>query len=133
MSQENVETVRRLYGFWRDRDFSVIEDAIHPDAVIDVSRNVFNPGVHRGIYGLRRFVEQINEVWESFEATPEELIDAGDKVIVAHRISGKGRTSGVEADMRLFAVVTFRDGKILRFTGGLRDRAEALEAAGLSE
>jgi ketosteroid isomerase-like protein len=129
---ENVETLRRLYGFFRDRDYAVIEDAVHPDAVIDVSRNVFNPGVHQGPDGLRSFLAQIDEMWIDFDATPEEFIDGGDTVVVAHRIFGTGRKSGVETEMRLFAVVTFRDRKILRFTGGLRDREEALEAAGLS-
>ena len=133
MSQENVEVVRRVYEFWRDRDLSVIDAVIHPDAVFDVSRNVFNPGVHHGIDGFRGFAEQIDEMWENFEAIPEELNDAGDKVVVAHRISGTGRVSGVETEMLLFAVVAFRDGKILRYTGGFRDRSEALEAAGLQE
>ena len=133
MSEENVEIVRRLSRFWQDRDWATVEDAIHPDAVLDVSRNVFNPGTHRGIEGLRRFMEQTDEMWENFDVTPVEYIDAGDKVVVANRISGTGRGSGVETEMLLFAVIAFRDGKISRYTGGFRDRAEALEAAGLQE
>jgi hypothetical protein len=35
--------------------------------------------------------------------------------------------------MLLFAVIAFRDDKIVRYTGGFRTREEALEAAGLSE
>ena len=133
MSKENVDTVRRLYGFFRDRDYAVIEEAVHPDAVIDVSRNIFNPGVHQGIDGLRRFLAQVDEMWIDFDVVPEEFIDGGDAVVVAHRISGTGRESGVATEMRLYVVITFGDGKILRFTGGLRTREEALEAAGLSE
>ena len=133
MPPENVETVRRLYGFFRDRDYAVIENAIDPDAVIDVSRNIFNPGVHQGLDGVRRFLAQIDEMWIDFAATPEEFIDVGDAVVVAHRISGIGRESGVETEMRLFVVISFRDGKVLRFTGGFRSRGEALEAAGISE
>jgi ketosteroid isomerase-like protein len=133
MPQDNLELVRRFYEFWPDRDFGVIEPFVDPEAVIDVSRNVFNPGTHRGIDGLRRFLEQIDEVWEDFQITPEELIDGGDTVVVAHRISGKGRGSGVHAEVLRFGVITFRDGKVLRFTGGLEDRAEALEVAGISE
>jgi hypothetical protein len=34
--------------------------------------------------------------------------------------------------MRLFNIRTLRDGKVLRIAGGYRDRAEVLEAAGLS-
>jgi|RhiMethySRZTD1v2_1073278.scaffolds.fasta_scaffold65004_2 ketosteroid isomerase-like protein len=133
MSQENVEIVRRFYDFWRDRDYSLIEPLVHPDAVIDVTRNVFNPGVHRGLAGFRRFLEQIDEAWEGLELTPMELIDGGDTVVVAHRLSGKGRSSGVPTEMVLYGVCTLDAGKILRFTGGFQDRSEALEAAGLRE
>ncbi|MEK6327437.1 MAG: nuclear transport factor 2 family protein [Actinomycetota bacterium] len=133
MSEENVETVRRLYGLWPDRDFSSAEEVVHPDAVFDVSRNVFNPGVYRGIDGFLRFIEQVDEMWGNFQFEPEELIDAGDNVVAAIRISGKGRESGVEVEMQLFVIWTFREGKVLRYTGGYRDRSEALEAAGLQE
>jgi ketosteroid isomerase-like protein len=133
MSQENVEIVRRLYGFWLDRDFSTIADFVNPDVVLDLSRNVFNPGVHRGLDGFRRFLEEIDETWEDFRITPEEFVDAGNDVFVAYRISGKGRGSGVEANMRVFGVWTLHGGKVSRFAGGYRDRTEALEAAGLEE
>lgn len=133
MSQESVQVVQRLLGFWRDRDYSAIAGLIHPDAVVDVSRNVFNPGVHHGLDGFRHFVEQIDEVWEDFEITPLEFIDVGDNLVVANRISGKGRGSGVEVEMVLFGVCTFREGKVLRLTGGFRDQGEALEAAGLED
>ena len=99
MSQENVEIVRRLYGFWQDRDASAIEDVVHPDAVVDVSRNIFNPGTHRGIEGFMRFVEQIDEMWDDFMVTPEEFVDGGDTIVGTHRISGTGRGSGLETEM----------------------------------
>jgi hypothetical protein len=35
--------------------------------------------------------------------------------------------------MRVFQIWKFREGKLLRFTGGYRDRAEALQAAGMGE
>jgi ketosteroid isomerase-like protein len=133
MSQENVEIVRRCYGFWTDRDFSPFSELAHPDVVIDLSRNVFNPGVHRGLDGFRHMIEQVDEMWGSFQIEPEEFIDAGDNVFVASRISGRGRGGGVEAEMRAFAIWTLREGKVSRFRGGYRDRAEALEAAGLQE
>ena len=133
MSQGNVEVVQRLSGFWATRDFSAVEEALDPEAVLDVSRNVFNPGVWRGVDGFRRFVEQVDEMWENFQAELEEVIDAGAQVITATRIRGRGRHSGVEAEMETFQVWTLRDGKVLRLTGGFRSRADALEAAGLSE
>jgi ketosteroid isomerase-like protein len=97
-----------------------------------MSRNVFNPGVYRGLDGFRRFVEQVDERWERFEAEVEELIDAEDHVVTAVRLAGKGG-GGVEVEMHIFTVWTLRNGKVLRYEGGYRDRSEALEAAGLRE
>jgi ketosteroid isomerase-like protein len=77
MSQANVEIVRRLYDMFPARDFSAGEDLVHPDAVFDVSRNVFNPGVHRGIDGFRHFVKQVDEMWEDFRDRGEVLKAAG--------------------------------------------------------
>jgi ketosteroid isomerase-like protein len=133
MSQENVEIVRRASRFWIERDFSQMPELLDPEVVIDLSRNVFNPDVYRGYDGVKRYVQAVDEMWDKFEARIEEVIDAGDTVVTATRISGVGRGSGVQADMQLFQVVTLRDGRVLQVTGGYRDRAEALEAAGLSE
>jgi ketosteroid isomerase-like protein len=133
MSQENVEIVRRCFEFWAKRDFSAIQDVAHPDLVWDASRRVFNPAVYHGLDGFRRFVEQVDEMWEKFRFVPEEFIDAGDDVFTSVRLSGRGRGSGVQAEMREFAIWTFRERKLSRVTGGYRNRAEALEAAGLRE
>ena len=131
MSQENVEIVRRCTEYWASRDFSAIIEILDPNAVLDLSRNVFNPDVYRGVEGFRRWVLNVDEVWERFEAELEEIIDGDDHVVSAVRMSGRGRGSGVEVDMRVFQVWNFRGGKLVRLTGGYRDRAEALEAAGL--
>ena len=133
MSRENVEVVRRCYEYWTERDLSAFQQLAHPDVVIDLSRNVFNPAVYRGVDGFRHLVEQVEEMWEDFHIEPDELIDADDTVVSSVRLSGRGRGSGVETEMRLFGVWTFREGRVSRFAGGYRDRAEALEAAGLSE
>jgi ketosteroid isomerase-like protein len=131
MSQENVEIVRQCTEYWANRDFSAIIEILDPNAVLDLSRNVFNPDVYRGVEGFKRWVENVDEVWERFEAELEEIVDGADRVVSAVRMSGRGRGSGVEVDMRVFQVWHFREGKLVRLTGGYRDRAEALEAAGL--
>jgi ketosteroid isomerase-like protein len=50
--------------------------------------------------------------------------------VVTFRASGK--QSGAEVNMEVFQLWTFRDRKVIR-GHGFFDRAEALEAAGLSE
>jgi ketosteroid isomerase-like protein len=96
-------------------------------------RNLFNPGIYHGIDGFRKTVEPTDEMWDEFAVEPKEFIDLGDAVVVASKISGKGRGSGVEVEMSLSAVIEFREGKVSWLIGGLRDRAEALEAAGRAD
>jgi ketosteroid isomerase-like protein len=133
MSEENVEIARRFFGFWPDRDFSAIEEFMGPDGVIDMSRNVFNPGIYRGFDGFQDWLAVVDETWDDFRADPEEFIEVGDSLVTAVRVSGIGRSSGVQTEMLIFGIWRFDQGKVTRFTGGYRDRDEALEAAGLSE
>ena len=132
MSEENVEVVRRSFEIWKSRDLSDVPDLTHPDFVLDLSRNIFNPDLYRGTDGIRLFFERVDEMWDELEVNAEEIIDGDDRVVVASRLKGVGR-DGVEADMVVFQVWEFREGKVVRLTGGFRERGEALEAAGLSE
>ena len=131
MSQENVEIVRRCSEFWTSRDFAYLAEVADPEVVIDMSRNVFNPGVYRGLDGFRRFVEQVDEMWERFEAEVEELIDAGSR---SHRRSpcwkGARWSRGGDAHFHRLDAPQ-REGVAVR--GRYRDRSEALRAAGLQE
>jgi ketosteroid isomerase-like protein len=133
MSRDKVELVRRCMELWPEREFERIPEFFDPGIVIDLSRNVFNPDVYRGYDGVERFLQGVYETWERFEVEIEEAIDEGDTVVTASRISGKGRGSGVEAEMQIFQVWTLREGRIFSVVGGYRDRVSALKDAGLAE
>jgi uncharacterized protein len=133
MSQENVELVRRVYELWPTRQWSLIPDLFAPDVEIDLSRNVFNPDIYRGHAGTEKMLRAVEDMWDHFQIVPTELIDAGDKVVVAVTIKGTGKESGVDVSMQVLNIWTIRDSMIVRVVGGYRDRSEALEAAGLSE
>ena len=55
-----------------------------------------------------------------------------DSVVACLHLTGQGKSSGVEVDLRLYMHFKLRDGKIV-YLYGYADRGEALEAAGLSE
>ena len=133
MSQENVEIVRRAYEAMNNREFPRTSEFLDPDVEIDLSRNILNPDVYRGYAGFERLVGVIEDVWDDFRFELQELIEAGDRVVAHVTVSGKGRGSGVEAEMHVFNIWTLRQGKVIRLEGGYRERAEALEAAGRSE
>ena len=69
-----------------------------------------------------------------FRIEIEEIIDAGEKVIVLGGVRGRGAESGVDVQTSSFPQVwTFGDaGRPLRVEM-YQSRAEALEAVGLSE
>jgi ketosteroid isomerase-like protein len=133
MSQENVEIVRRCYELWESRDWSAIPEVFDPHVEIDLSRNIFNPDVYQGHAGVERYVRVVEEVWDDFKVVPAEFIDAGDNVVTAVTVRGKGKGSGVDVKMDLFNIWTLRDSRVARVVGGYRDRSEALEAAGLAK
>jgi hypothetical protein len=133
MSQENVEIVKRCMEYWDHRDISLVRHFLDPNVEFDLSRNVFNPAVYAGVSGLQRMVSVIDDAWDEFRADTDELIDAGDEVVTAVTIKGKGPGSGVEVSMQIFQVWRLRGSKVVRVVGGYRDRREALEAAGVLE
>jgi len=74
------------------------------------------------------------EAWDTFvgEAEEVESAPAEDRAFVALRFRGRGKGSGIEIEDRLFWVAEVRGGRLYRISE-YSDRAEALEAAGLSE
>jgi ketosteroid isomerase-like protein len=134
MSEENVEAVLRLSEANNRRDWDAVFDAYAPDIEWEDCSGLWGDwGVARGHDGLRqawrRWFEIFGDVRWDFDGEP---IDAGNDVVATYRIHGRGRGSGVEVDQRLTLIWSVRDSKIARVRA-YRERAEALEAAGLRE
>jgi ketosteroid isomerase-like protein len=89
-------------------------------------------GVQRGHDGFREVWRAVLEASEDVRMEPEEMIDAGQRILVTGHWVGHGRGSGVPFRERFYEVFTFRRGPVVRHEM-FRDRARAFEAAGLSE
>jgi ketosteroid isomerase-like protein len=128
MSQDNVEIVRTAFDAVFNRGEALKERA--PGYEVDLSRMV-GPG--RGVYGAgaaQRAFEEFSEPWESQRYEADEFIDAGEHVVTPFTSYHRGR-DGIEVQARAAFVWTIRDGQIARLCF-YQERAEALEAAGLS-
>jgi ketosteroid isomerase-like protein len=134
MSEENVEIVRGANDAFHRGPEGVLP-FLDPEVEWEENNPVW-PGldpVYRGHTGFVRWLQEaILEPWQSFENEVRDYTDLGDHVLMLSHLRGKGRGSGVEVDMPLYNLFTVRSNKIVRrriYT----DRAEALQAAGLSE
>ena len=132
MSRENVEIVRRVYAEWARGNFRTPEffdPSVHVTWIdpIFVSRTET-----RGIEELAESMTEFLNACEHLTATPERIIDAGDRVVTVHVWGGRGKASGIALEDRQGSVWTLSGGKATRVVH-YRDPAEALEAVGLSE
>ena len=132
MSGENVEIVRNGFEAWDRHDYEAAASHFSPDVEIDVTDRVLNPAVYSGLDGAMRFRDEIAETWDEFHVEIEDVVSAGDEVVVLVRSSGLGRASGAQVDSRAAWVAAVREQRITRLRL-YRDRSQALAAVGLSE
>jgi ketosteroid isomerase-like protein len=131
MSEESVETVRRVYE--------------GVNARLEAPRELFDPEYEfdntelwpdlSEVLGWEAANKAMREYWETFEAYHveiDEVIHADDGRVV-NVVRDGGRMKGTDAEVRnhFVHVWTLRDGKIIRLSVHT-DRDRALEAAGLS-
>ena len=69
---------------------------------------------------------------DAFRIEPEEVIDAGERIVIVHRSHGIMRGSNAEVSRTFASVSEMRNGRILTHSQ-YRRRSEALEAVGLAD
>jgi ketosteroid isomerase-like protein len=133
MSEQNVEVIRSLYDATARGDAAAALSLIDPDIEINYRGAV--PDLHgrdlQGHAGMAEVMATITGEFSEFHAEPEELIDAGDRVVVVVFQRGRGKASGLDVERRVGQVWTVADGSAIRWQI-FNDREEALAAAGLS-
>jgi ketosteroid isomerase-like protein len=136
MSQENVEIIRRLWLAYVRQDYEASTEAL--DDAVELSSDP-RANMERGLVSGREaviasiegFVTSFDDYWCE---EPEELIDAGDWVVVVVRSGGRGRTSGVLVSQVWTVAYKLRRGQIVRieFHPDKREAMTSIEAARLS-
>ena len=133
MSQENVETLRTAYVAFSRGDLDRFLDYLDPNVEVDPGLMAPDQSASRyvGRQEVRKFFETIVVgPWEAVITESLKMIEIDDsRVLSIDRWRFQGR-DGIEIEMELPNLFSFRDGLILRIRG-FTDRAEALEAVGL--
>jgi ketosteroid isomerase-like protein len=127
--KNNLEIVQGLMEAWERGDMEAVFALYDPAIVWDNSTlPAPNAGVYHGHEGVRQFFQEWLEAFEDQHLQAETFIDAGGGVVVGHRISGRGKSSGAEVEMFRWQVYRVRNGLVTRIDV-FETRAEALEAA----
>ena len=127
MSQENVEIARRSFEAFNGRAIDELISFADPDSEWLPFRAQLEGIVYRGHEGVRQFVRDIDEEWQSYRIDPLEFHDRGERVAVIGRVAALGRGGQVDIDAVAGFVLELRSGQITRVTSH-SDPALALEA-----
>ena len=118
MSQQNVDLIRAVYDALAAGDVPGILARLSPDVVWNEAENFpyadGNPyrghdSILTGVFG------RLGAEWEGFEVITQELLDAGDAVVVLGRYRGTCKATGRALDAQLAHVWRVADGKAVRF------------------
>jgi ketosteroid isomerase-like protein len=132
MSEENVGVVRDLFAATNERDFTRAMSHYAADVVLVVDA-LLNPGTFEGRQAVGAwFADWFRAFEPDYHFDIEETQELGDRVFLFATCYGHGRASGVEVHSQTGFLFGLRGGKIVRVEL-YPSRAEAIEAAGLSE
>jgi ketosteroid isomerase-like protein len=139
MSQKNMEIAKRAMNSFNYSNFVLsgatpfpsLREFCDPDVEWDFSRRVIDGDIYHGYEGWMRFAEGVREACQEFRFAAEEIVDAGESVVVISRNTGLAE-SGIRLDAGVAQTLTFRDAKVVTYRYFGEDRAACLEAVGLA-
>jgi ketosteroid isomerase-like protein len=130
MSEENVAIARRLYDAWACGEVPGPHELLDPEIEYVNPPGAIEPGIRRGLEAFTAAVRRTLEGWSRWVMEPERFEDTGDKVAVTVRYRATGRTSGIDVEGRESALLTMRDGRVVRYEW-FHGPEDAAHAAGL--
>jgi ketosteroid isomerase-like protein len=132
MSQQDVEVVRRWIELFNRRDTTGLIRLTEPDFEMKSLLLAIESDFRGDADFPHAYFEALDDAYDHFQSVPEDFIDAGAAVLVVTHLHWRGKGSGAHGQTPIVAAFWLRAGKVFReetFT----DRADALEAVGLSE
>ena len=111
---KNEQLVRdAMQIIWNECDFSRVSEFYSENFEADYPHTDWG----NGLEGLCNLATQVHNDLPGYTEHIEQLIDAGDKIIVVLLISGSHPVSGDEISFRDITVLTIKDDKIISQQG----------------
>jgi ketosteroid isomerase-like protein len=129
LSDARLELAWAAVDAWNSRDLEWMRENLRPDfEFVPAVAATVEGGSVRGFDEFGRFLEEMDESWESFRIEFDEFRPVGGQLVGLGRVVAKGRGSGVELNQPLGTLVSFNEGKVARMQSFL-DPEQALAAA----
>ena len=130
MTRSNAKLLEPVYESWGRGDFTPQFDVYADDMEWGFSDEFIESGmlseIGRKSPRLRAWLKD----WEDWRCEAERYVEAGDKVVVLARYSGRGKGSGAPVERDGAHVWTMQDGKAVRLEV-FPSRESAFEATGV--
>jgi len=132
MSEENLQVVRAWFDAFSRGDTPAMLELTDPNVVFTPIPDTPDTQSWHGHEGLLQGLAQTIDIWDDFSVELREMRDFDNHVLASLRWWGRGPSSGIQMEVDIYALATFREGKIVRWLLFASEQ-QALEAAGLSE
>ena len=112
MSQQDVEMLSRGYEAFGSGDTQAVLALLAPDVIVEVhtERPDIGSEVYHGHEGFFANFAELTDVFDDLKVEAGEIEQRGERILVACRVTGRGKGSGVEIVAKIFHVWTLRDG-----------------------
>jgi ketosteroid isomerase-like protein len=131
-AENNLRLIKEAFERWNSGDRSVSLDTIDPEIEMHTPLSSTRGAPYRGHDGFRRWIEDIDEQFETWEIRVHdwELVD-DERIFGAGEIHARGRGSGVELNQELVWLFSVREGMLYRYEV-FYNPEEGRRAAGLA-
>jgi ketosteroid isomerase-like protein len=131
VSEENVERLRSALEVLSREGPEAILDDVDPGIEWIADRSDMGRVIYHGHQGVLTSFMELAEGFDDFGFEVAQLVDAGNQVVALGRMYGRGRTTGIRAEIPLGIVCSYGSrGKLVRYES-FRNPDEALKAVGL--
>lgn len=118
MSQENLQVIRGLYEAFGSGDVPTVLGHLDPSIEWNEAESFIyadgNPYVGPQAV-LEGVFMRIGSDWEAFAVTPEQWLDAGDRIVALGTYSGTHKGTARTVRAQFAHIWSMRDGKAVRF------------------
>jgi ketosteroid isomerase-like protein len=129
-TRENLEVAERAVDAFNRRDTAALVECFDEGVVwfpLPGVPDLTEPA--HGPDGVLQMLDRWLEPWDRYESATRELVGEGDVVMWTTHVRASQQASGMELAQDIYAVLDFRDGRIVR-TRWFWTKADAVAATG---